>query len=75
MIVIMDARKESAMRYMKIVCAHNIEEARQSYLALLERHGVVLGESLHMYCETVHRPEKIKDTWLCYTGKPRPKAA
>ena len=54
------------MRYMQIIEARDIEAARQSYLALLQRQGVRLMPNMVIHVEAVHRPVHAKDSFLCY---------
>ena len=63
------------MRFMQIVEANNVDTARASYLELLARRGVALPHGTEIYVETVHRPEQIGESWLCYVALARPEAA
>jgi hypothetical protein len=63
------------MRYMQIVEARNIDQARREYLEMLQRRGVVLAPASEIYVETVHRPATDGESWLCYVALPRPHAA
>ena len=63
------------MRYMQIVKAADIDVARTSYLDMLGRQGIVLAPMTEVYVESVHRPRRTRDTWLCYISLPGRKAA
>lgn len=63
------------MRYMQIIRARDIEDARRSYLEMLASRGIVLAPATEVYVETVHRSAQSRDTWLCYIALPRPRAA
>ncbi len=54
------------MRYMKIVEAENLDDARRSYVALLNRSGIAVGPGAQVFVETVHRDIKPSRSWLCY---------
>lgn len=63
------------MRYMQIIEARDIEAARQSYLALLQRQGVRLVPNMVIHVEAVHRPVPSKDSFLCYLSTQGSQAA
>jgi hypothetical protein len=66
------------MRYMQVIEARDINQARQSYLQLLQRRGVSLPTSMAVFVETVHRPAEHRastESWLCYLSNARSAAA
>ncbi len=64
------------MRYMQIVNARHLEEARASYLLMLRQHGVALVPGMQIHTETVHRGlDAPRDAWLCYVAMPSQQAA
>lgn len=63
------------MKYMQIVRAQNVELARRSYVDMLQRQGVALLPAAEVFCETVHRPTQLGNTWLCYIGSAGQRAA
>lgn len=54
------------MRYMQIIEARDVHEARSAYLELLSRRGVPLAPTMSIYVETVHRARQQDCSWLCY---------
>lgn len=63
------------MRYMQIIEARDINEARQSYMQLLHRRGVSLAPTTAIFVEVVQRSPQVEDSWLCYLAAARPHAA
>lgn len=63
------------MRYMQVIEANDIAEARSSYLEMLTRRGIVLAPATEVFVETVHRPRPSHETWLCYIALPHRRAA
>jgi hypothetical protein len=54
------------MRYMQVIEARDVHEARGAYLELLQRRGIQLAPSMSIYVETVHRSRSQPGSWLCY---------
>ncbi len=54
------------MRYMQIIKAKDVHDARRAYLELMERRGIQLIPSMSIYVETVHRSRQKQGSWLCY---------
>lgn len=54
------------MRYMQIIEAQDVHEARNAYLELLQQRGIALVPAMSIYVETVHRPRQEHGSWLCY---------
>ena len=54
------------MRYMQVIEAPDVHEARTAYLELLGRRGIQLSPSMSIYVETVHRARAQEGSWLCY---------
>lgn len=59
-------RGNARMRYMQIIEARDVHEARNAYLELLERREIQLAPALSIYVETVHRARQQDGSWLCY---------
>jgi hypothetical protein len=61
------------MRYMQVIHAEDLGVARNSYLTLLGKRGVVLPPAAHVYVETIYRPALMAQgaAWLCYVGVPQ----
>jgi hypothetical protein len=57
------------MRYMQIIEAHDVHEARRSYLELLDKRGISLVPTMAIYVETVHRARQQDGSWLCYIAQ------
>lgn len=54
------------MRYMQIIEAQDVHDARSAYLELLQRRGIALVPTMSIYVETVHRARQQHGSWLCY---------
>ncbi|MCW2926047.1 MAG: hypothetical protein JWM86_15 [Thermoleophilia bacterium] len=54
------------MRYMQVIEAQDVHEARNAYIELLNRRNVALQPSMSIYVETVHRARQQHGSWLCY---------
>ena len=54
------------MRYMQVIEAQDVHDARQAYLELLGKRGISLVPSMSIYVETVHRARQQHGSWLCY---------
>lgn len=54
------------MRYMQVIEAQDVHEAKRAYLGLLEQRGIQLAPSMSIYVETVHRARQQHGSWLCY---------
>lgn len=54
------------MRYMQVIEARDVHEARDAYLELLNKRGVALVPAMSIYVETVHRARQEEGSWLCY---------
>ena len=54
------------MRYMQIIEARDVHQARNAYLELLQRRGIALVPTMSIYIETVHRARQEQGSWLCY---------
>lgn len=63
------------MRYMQIIEARDVHDARQAYLELLQRRGIALVPTMSIYVETVHRPRQQDGSWLCYIAQAMQHAA
>lgn len=63
------------MRYMQVIEARDVHEARDAYLKLLERRGIALVPAMSIYVETVHRPQQQHGAWLCYLAQAMQHAA
>jgi hypothetical protein len=63
------------MRYMQVIEARDVHDARTAYLDVLGRRGVELVPSMAIYVETVHRHRQITGSWLCYVAQAVPMAA
>ena len=63
------------MRYMQVIEATSVDEARQAYLQLLGGKGVSLPSTWTVYVETVHRSEPVHGSWLCYVAEAMQRAA
>ncbi len=63
------------MRYMQIIEAQDVHEARRAYLDLLQRRGIALVPSMSIYIETVHRARQQHGSWLCYIAQTMQHAA
>ena len=58
---------------MQVIHAADLGGARDSYLAILGKRGVVLPAAAHVYVETIYRPAPMASgaEWLCYVGVPQ----
>ena len=63
------------MRYMQIIEARDVHDARGAYLELLGRRNIPLMPSMAIYVETVHRSQGREGSWLCYIAQAVPAAA
>lgn len=54
------------MRYMQVIEARDVHDARSAYLELLGRRGIALAPTMSIYVETVHRAGQQQGSWLCY---------
>jgi hypothetical protein len=54
------------MRYMQIIEARDVHQARNAYLELLQRRGIQLVPTMSIFVETVHRARQQQGSWLCY---------
>jgi hypothetical protein len=63
------------MRFMQVIEARDVHEARTAYLNVLDKRGFGLDPSMAVYVETVHRSRQITGSWLCYIGQAVPMAA
>lgn len=54
------------MRYMQVIEAQDVHEARSAYMELLKRNGIQLSPGMTIYVETVHRAGQQRGSWLCY---------
>lgn len=57
------------MRYMQVIEARDVQDARRAYLELLDKRGVALVPSMAIYVETVHRAGQQDGSWLCYIAQ------
>ena len=57
---------ERRMRYMQIIEARDVHDARRAYLQLLEQRGIGLVPNMTIFVETVHRSPDQNGAWLCY---------
>ena len=63
------------MRFMQVIEAGDVHDARTAYLQLLNKRGVDLVPSMAIYVETVHRHRQVTGSWLCYVAQAVPMAA
>ena len=54
------------MRYMQVIEAQDVRDARQAYLELWQKRGISLVPTMSIYVETVHRARQQHGSWLCY---------
>jgi hypothetical protein len=52
------------MRFMQVIEATDVHDARRSYLELIQRRGIALVPNMAIYVETVHRSRHDADSWL-----------
>lgn len=57
------------MRYMQVIEAGDVHDARRSYLGLLDRRGIALVPNMAIFVETVHRSRGRDGSWLCYIAQ------
>ncbi|MCW2974085.1 MAG: hypothetical protein JWN72_2358 [Thermoleophilia bacterium] len=63
------------MRFMQVIEARDVHDARDAYLKVLNKRGVDLVPSMAVYVETVHRHRQVTGSWLCYVAQAVPMAA
>ncbi|MCW2950578.1 MAG: hypothetical protein JWN41_1591 [Thermoleophilia bacterium] len=63
------------MRFMQVIEAHDVHDARTAYLDLLGKRGIKVDHSMAIYVETVHRHRQVHGSWLCYIAQGVPLAA
>lgn len=64
------------MRYMQVIEAGDVHDARRAYLDLVQRRGIALVPTMAIYVETVHRSgHQGGDAWLCYIAQAMQQAA
>lgn len=56
------------MRYMQIIEARDVHDARSAYVLVLERRGISLDPTMSIHVETVHRAGQVHGSWLCYVA-------